>query len=118
MRLANVLRELRRTAGWTQEEAAEHVGVSLSSLGRWETGKYAPKGYDLGRLFRAYEPFGARSEWFFDPPEVVVSNPVRDRLSELAREAASLAREDLAAEQAGHRANATRRVERRRKRPA
>lgn len=99
-RLANVLRELRRVAGWNQEKAAEKIGTSLSSLSRWERGKSAPKGYDLGRVYRAYERFGADWREFLDPPEVVVKNPVRDRLSELAREATRLAREDSKAEQA------------------
>jgi transcriptional regulator with XRE-family HTH domain len=118
MRLANVLRELRGAAGWTQEKAAEEVGTSVSSLSRWETGKFAPKGYDLGRLFRAYERFGAEREWFFDPPEVVVRNPIRDRLAELARGATDEARADLAAERARSRASASRPVARRNRRPA
>lgn len=84
-RLGNVLRELRERAGWTQEEAAEELGVVLGTLGRWERGDYAPKGYDMGRLFRGYQRFGAQWEWFFDPPEVVVVNPVRARLDELER---------------------------------
>lgn len=118
LRLANVLRELRRAAGWTQEQAAERIGTSVSSLSRWETGKFSPKGYDLGRAFRAYEPYGARQEWFFDPPEVVVRNPIRDQLDELARGATALARADLGAEVEQARAAATRRVARRRTRPA
>lgn len=83
-RLANVLRQLRETAAWTQEEAAEHIGVPSGKVGRWERAAFAPKGYDLGRAFRAYEPYGADWRWFFDPPEIVAINPVRDHLAGLA----------------------------------
>lgn len=117
-RLANVLRELRRISGWTQEEAAEAIGTSVSSLSRWERGRFAPKGYDLGRVFRAYERYGAQQEWFFDPPEVVVTNPVRDRLAELAREAATLEREDRELEAVRRQAAARKRVAQRDRRPA
>lgn len=34
------LRDLRRTAGFTQAEAAQQVGVSTSSVWRYETGRY------------------------------------------------------------------------------
>ena len=118
MRLANVLRELRTASGWTQEKAAEEIGTSVSSLSRWETAKFAPKGYDLGRLFRAYERFGAEWSWFFDPPEIVVVNPVRDRLAELARASTAEAREDLAREREAGQEAASRRDARRSKRPA
>lgn len=117
-RLGLVLRVLREHAGWSRAEAAERLDVSIETLGKWERGQHAPKGYDLGRLFRGYERFGAEWSWFFDPPEIVVVNPVRDRLAELAAGAATLAREDLDAEQAEHRASATQRVERRNRRPA
>lgn len=117
-RLAGVLRELRAAAGWTQEKAAEQIGVPISKVGRWERADFAPKGYDLGRLYRAYVAYGADWRWFFDPAEIVVVNPVRAHLDELARGATALALEDLDREQATHRAAATRRVARRDKRPA
>lgn len=89
-RLSNVLRELRAVTGWGQEEAAEQIGVSVSTLSRWERGLSAPKGFELGRLFQAYQPAGAEPAWFFAPPEVVVINPIRNHLVELARVAAAL----------------------------
>lgn len=113
-----MLRELRRVTGWTQEQAAEAIGVPISKIGRWERADFAPKGYDLGRLYRAYAPHGADWKWFFDPPEIVVVNPVRAHLDALARGATSLALEDLEREQGEHRAAATRRASRRDKRSA
>src|SRR5215831_8282898 len=49
-RLGAVLRRLRAVTRETRPEAAERLGVSETSLGRWERGEFAPKGYDLGRL--------------------------------------------------------------------
>lgn len=118
LRLGAVLRELRAQTGWTQDQAAERGGLVTGTLGRWERGEHAPKGYDVGRLFRLYEPFGAQADWFFDPPEVLVTNPVRDRLSEIARGAASLAREDLEEARAKRQAAEDKRAARRGKRPA
>ena len=34
----NFLRELRKTTGITQEQAAEKLGISSRTLSRWETG--------------------------------------------------------------------------------
>jgi transcriptional regulator with XRE-family HTH domain len=87
-RLGNVLSALRDTTGETRPEAAERLGVSETSLGRWERGEFAPKGYDLGRLYRGYLEWGADWQWFFDPPEVVTLNPVRSRLDALAQSGA------------------------------
>jgi transcriptional regulator with XRE-family HTH domain len=117
-RLANVLRELRHQAGWTQEEAAEAIGVPIGKLGRWERAEHPPKGYDLGRAYRAYKAIGAQWEWFFDPPEVVVLNPVRDHLAGLAHDAAALGHEDVEREQAAPRAAARKRGGPRRTRPS
>lgn len=101
--IGNVLRQLRAIAGMTQAEAAEHLGVEVGSLGRWERADFAPKGPDLARLYLGYEEFGAQIEWFLFPPEVVVTDPVRDRLDELARSGA------IAAANAEGRARARRR---------
>ncbi len=84
-RLGRVLVELRRRTGENRDEAAERMELNSGTLGRWERGNYAPKGYDLGRLFRGYSHVGARWEWFFDPPEVVEVNPIRSHLDELER---------------------------------
>jgi transcriptional regulator with XRE-family HTH domain len=111
VRLGHVLRELRFRSPWTQEQAAEELGFNAGTYGRWERGDYAPKGYDLGRLYRGYEPFGAKWEWFFDPPEVVVLDPVRESLSghpiqQLVAHAQELVNE-AEAEQSQHRSNSS-----------
>ena len=39
------IRKLRSTLGWTQQQCAVAVGVSLPTWSRWETGAYAPTQY-------------------------------------------------------------------------
>jgi transcriptional regulator with XRE-family HTH domain len=92
-RLGSVLVALRERAGETRPQAAERLQVSDTSLGRWERGEHAPKGYDLGRLFRGYEQWGAQWEWFFEPPAIVTVDPVRSKLDELERAGAIAADE-------------------------
>ena len=41
------LKELRKEKGFTQEQAAEHFGVTGRTVSRWETGSNMP---DLGML--------------------------------------------------------------------
>ena len=45
--LKNKVRELRRKKGWAQEDLAREMGVSLSTIQRWET-----KGGNPTRLAR------------------------------------------------------------------
>jgi transcriptional regulator with XRE-family HTH domain len=87
-RIAKVLRELRATSGWTRPEAAEAIGVPDTTLGKWERAEHAPKGYDLGRLYRGYRRWGAKWQWFLDPPAVVEVNPIRGHLDALEQRGA------------------------------
>lgn len=109
-RLGNVLRQLRAAAGWKRTEAARRLGVSESTLGNWERGANAPKGYDLSRLFNGYAPYGARVEWFIDPPEVVTRNPVKEALDALAASASNEADRHEERAQARRQQAAVRRV--------
>lgn len=109
-RIASVLRELRRTSGWTRAEAAEAIGVPDTTLGKWERAEHAPKGYDLGRLYRGYRKWGARWQWFMDPPEVIQINPVRAQLDALEARGAIAADEREARVAARRRAAAEKRA--------
>jgi len=51
----NKLRELRARKHWTQEDAAQHLGVSLHTYSNWETGKHIPSSKrrtQIAELFR------------------------------------------------------------------
>jgi DNA-binding XRE family transcriptional regulator len=41
---------LRKARGWSQEEAARRIGISLRTLCRWESGKSNPSPLGLYRL--------------------------------------------------------------------
>jgi len=48
------LKAARVNAEMTQKEAAEHVGVDVSTVVSWENGKTSPKAVQLQRLCEVY----------------------------------------------------------------
>ena len=48
----NDVASLRARLGLTQEKFAEKLGVSISSVGKWEQGWHAPRGLSLRALER------------------------------------------------------------------
>ncbi|MGB8347645.1 MAG: helix-turn-helix transcriptional regulator, partial [Ktedonobacteraceae bacterium] len=50
----------RSRKGWTQEEAAEHLGVSAVTVCRWEQGETTPFSYNIGKLCETYEMTAAQ----------------------------------------------------------
>lgn len=42
MALSHRIAQLRRQRGWSQEELAEHMGVSRQAVSKWESGRGAP----------------------------------------------------------------------------
>jgi putative transcriptional regulator len=59
-RLENRLRESRATAGWTQAELAERVGVSRKTINTVENGVFIPSTVLALKLARAFgEPVEA-----------------------------------------------------------
>ena len=54
-RLSERVRELRKRNGWAQEDLAREIGVSLSTVQRWEKQGGSPTRLarrELARLFR------------------------------------------------------------------
>ena len=45
-----LIRELRRRLGLTQEQFAQKVGVTYSTINHWENGKRTPQPYLVQRL--------------------------------------------------------------------
>lgn len=60
------LRVLRAEREWTQQDLANHVGVSRQTINAIETGKYDPS---LGLAFRIARLFGRPVEEIFLPPD-------------------------------------------------
>ena len=52
--LANNLSTLRRTAGLSQEKAAEAIGVTRQALAKWESGETTPDVLHCDRLAELY----------------------------------------------------------------
>ncbi len=51
--IAEQLKALRRQQGWSQEDLARELGVSFSTVNRWENGKAKPSrlaGNQIARL--------------------------------------------------------------------
>lgn len=46
--MKNIYRKYRKLAGLTQEKAAEHLGISVDTIKRYENGTYAPSN-DIAR---------------------------------------------------------------------
>jgi|TARA_R100000479_G_scaffold130234_1_gene68396 transcriptional regulator with XRE-family HTH domain len=51
----DALRLRRLAAGWTTGTLAERVGVSKSTIARWESGIHAPTSEDVARLAAALD---------------------------------------------------------------
>ena len=69
--------ELRRAHGWTQEAAAEHLGIDVSTLRRIERGTHF---ITLRTLVRIANAYGTRTrELLDDPTSVEPRRPGRPR---------------------------------------
>ena len=69
--LADRIKQVRHTAGLTQAELAEALGVSQPTVNRWETGETEPARTTLEQLA---EVTGTTPEWlaFGRPAEQIV----------------------------------------------
>lgn len=54
MDLASRLQELRKEAGYSQEQLAELLGVSRQAVSKWESGQTNPDINNVGRLSEIY----------------------------------------------------------------
>lgn len=45
----------RKNAGFTQAEAAEHIGVSISTVVNWEKGRTSPKQTEINKICSLYQ---------------------------------------------------------------
>lgn len=53
--LASKIRQCRTQKGWTQEQLARSIGVSLNTVQRWESGKTRPSPLAMEKLQRLLE---------------------------------------------------------------
>ena len=60
MILANKITELRKKAGWSQEELADKLGVSRQAVSKWEGAQSVP---DLERIIAMSHLFGVSTDY-------------------------------------------------------
>ena len=60
MILADKLIDLRKKAGWSQEELAERMEVSRQSVSKWESAQSVP---DMNRILKLSELFGVTTDY-------------------------------------------------------
>lgn len=60
MILANKITELRKKAGWSQEELADRLGVSRQAVSKWESAQSVP---DLDRVIVMSRLFGVSTDY-------------------------------------------------------
>ncbi len=71
MILADKIVNLRKKAGWSQEELAEKMGVSRQSISKWEGAQSVP---DMNRILKLSEVFHVSTDYL-----------LRDDMEELPR---------------------------------
>jgi len=54
-KLAGKIRQCRIRKGWTQEQMARNIGVSLNTVQRWESGKTLPSPLAMEKLQKLLE---------------------------------------------------------------
>lgn len=60
MIFADKLIQLRKKAGWSQEELAEQMNVTRQSVSKWEGAQSVP---DLKKIIRLSELFGVSTDY-------------------------------------------------------
>ncbi|MBQ1430894.1 MAG: helix-turn-helix transcriptional regulator, partial [Firmicutes bacterium] len=75
MILAETIVQLRKQAGWSQEELADKLGVSRQAISKWESAQSVP---DLNRILDMSRLFGVSTDILLKDdlgPEFISENP-------------------------------------------
>ena len=84
MILADKIMQLRKKAGWSQEELAEQLGVTRQSVSKWEGAQSLPdleKILQMSRLFGVSTDFLLKDELEAAEPDVAPDEPALRRVS-------------------------------------
>ena len=80
MILADKIIDLRKKAGWSQEELAEKLGVSRQSVSKWEGAQSIP---DMNKILQLSELFGVGTDYLLkDSMEAAEPVPTQDAETE------------------------------------
>lgn len=91
-RLGARIRAFRKRRGWSQEDLAEHAGLSEDTVSAWERGKSLPS---IKLLIAAAEALAVPVEAFFGAPEETESTKRAELLARLTDAARDLPDETL-----------------------
>ena len=61
-KFARKLKEWREESGYTQQEAADRLGVSRRSLENWEQERAMPQGFGLSAMLKVIRPVRDRQK--------------------------------------------------------
>ena len=53
--MKKTIRELREQRGWSQQDLAQHIGVSLTTVYNWERGRHEPRLSQFSELARLFK---------------------------------------------------------------
>ena len=80
MILADKIIDLRKKAGWSQEELAEKLGVSRQSVSKWEGAQSIP---DMNKILQLSDLFGVSTDYLLkDSMEASEPVPTQDAETE------------------------------------
>lgn len=84
MDIAKRLQELRKNAGYSQEQLAEMLGISRQAISKWESGQGNP---DLDNLTKLTEIYAVSADYLLlgRQPDATASTPEKKTLSKEAR---------------------------------
>lgn len=86
MNIAERLQELRKKAGYSQEQVAEMLGISRQAISKWESGQGNP---EIDNVIKLTEIYHVSADYILLGQESnpIVSTPEKKRLSKEARKA-------------------------------
>ncbi|MBO8463159.1 MAG: helix-turn-helix transcriptional regulator, partial [Firmicutes bacterium] len=70
---------LRKQRGWSQEELAEHLGISRQSISKWESGISIP---DIDRIIKMSDLFGVSTDYLLKEQIEFEENKREDQTNE------------------------------------
>lgn len=79
MTLAEKVMLLRKQRGWSQEELAEHLGISRQSISKWESGVSIP---DIERIIKMSDLFGVSTDYLLKEQIEFEENKKEDQTNE------------------------------------
>lgn len=83
MILADKIIDLRKKAGWSQEELAQQLGVSRQSVSKWEGAQSIP---DIDKILQMSRIFGVSTDYLLkDEIELTAEEPAADSTPALRR---------------------------------